>query len=73
MIPLPRLRINGLPDGPEDFQAAACVLGDVMVSFSHEGADGGGRGVEVRDAVLVDDVPEPANWGGGREGRRKGR
>lgn len=61
MIPLPSLRIDRLADRPQDLEASSRILGDVMVPFSHEAADGRGGRVKVRDPILVYDVPEPAD------------
>ena len=61
MIPFPCLGIDRLADRPQNLKAGSRVLGNVMVPFSHEGADGGRRCIEVGDAVLVDNVPEAAH------------
>ena len=39
------------------------MLVDVLVAPLHEGADGGGRGVEDGDFVVVDDLPEARKVG----------
>jgi hypothetical protein len=44
------------------------VVLDKVLSESSKESDGGRRGVEVRDAVLVDDIPVPR--GGGVDGSR---
>ena len=48
MVPDPGLGVDGLPDGAQDAQRFARVLGDVIVAKAHEGADRGRRGVEYR-------------------------
>ena len=65
VVPLPRFGIDGLADGAEDPQARAAGAGDVFVALTHELADGGGRGVEDVDAVLVDDPPAARGVGVG--------
>ena len=65
-IPHPGFRIDGLADGAEQAERVELVLFDVLVAPLDEGADGGGRGVEDGDLVVVDDLPEAgevrASW-----------
>jgi hypothetical protein len=44
----------------------------VLVPLSHQGADRGGRCVEMGDAVLVDHVPEPAHCRDTKAERQEG-
>lgn len=70
MIPLPSLRIDRLANRPQNLEAGSRVLRHVMVPFPHKGADGGWGGIEVRNAVLVDNVPQTTNCGEGRKNRK---
>ena len=58
VIPHPRLGIDRLADGAQQPQAGEIVLVRPLIAPFDEGADGGGRGVENADAVLLDDLPE---------------
>ena len=58
VIPHPRLGIDRLADGAEQPQARQVVLLRPLVAPLDEGADGGRRGVEDVDPVLLDDLPE---------------
>mmetsp|Transcript_17377 Transcript_17377/g.56878 ORF Transcript_17377/g.56878 Transcript_17377/m.56878 type:complete len:544 (-) Transcript_17377:204-1835(-) len=57
VIPLPRLRIDGLADSPEHFEALARVLGDKVVAGALKRADRRRRSVKLGHLVLVDDFP----------------
>ena len=59
VVPHPRLGVDRLADGTEDAQRRQVVLGRLGGAPLHERADRGGRGVEDRHAVLLDDLPEP--------------
>ena len=56
-VPHPRLGVDGLAHRAEQAQARQVVGQRVVVAPLHEGADRGGRGVEDRHAVPLDDVP----------------
>ncbi len=62
-IPHPRFGIDGLADGAEQAERVELELFDVLVAPLDEGADGGGRGVEDGDLVVVDDLPEAGEVG----------
>ncbi len=66
-VPHPCLWVDGLADGAEHLQARQVVLCGVLVAPLHECADGRGCGVELRDPVSFDDLPEAV--GGGVVGR----
>mmetsp|Transcript_15576 Transcript_15576/g.26065 ORF Transcript_15576/g.26065 Transcript_15576/m.26065 type:complete len:224 (+) Transcript_15576:1003-1674(+) len=59
-IPLPGLGINWLAHGAKDFQRAQIVVRDGCCIESHEGANRGGGGVELRDLVALYEVPVAA-------------
>lgn len=59
VIPVPRLRVDGLADAPEHTQARQVVALDVMVAQAAEKTDGSRCGVELSDLVLVDGFPVP--------------
>ena len=58
VIPHPRLGIDGLAYGAEEAQGGQRMLLYPGVAPFREGADGGGRGVEDGDFVVVHDLPE---------------
>ena len=58
VVPHPGLGIDRLADRAEQAQRREIVLLRVLVAEPHEGADRRRRGVEDRDAVALDDVPE---------------
>ena len=60
VVPHPGLGVDRLADGAQNAQAREVVLGWPLVAGLHEGANSGRRGVELRDAVLVDHLPEAA-------------
>ena len=62
-VPHPCFGIDGLADGAEQAQRIELVFFDVLVAPLDEGADGGGRGVEDGDLVVVDDLPEAGEVG----------
>ncbi len=66
VVPLPGLGVDRLAHGPEHAQRAQVVLLDELVALAHQRAQRGRRGVELRDLVLVADVPEAARVGEGR-------
>ena len=57
-VPDPGLGVDRLADGPEQPQRREVVALRVLGAPLHERADRGGRGVEDRDAVPLDDRPE---------------
>ena len=57
-VPHPCFRVDGLADGAEQAERIELELVDELVAPLDEGADGGGRGVEDGDLVVVDDLPE---------------
>ena len=57
-VPDPGLGIDRLADAAEQPQARQVAPLRVLVAPAHEGADGRGRRVADRDAVLLDDAPE---------------
>ncbi len=63
VVPLPRLRIDRLADRAEQPQRLARGLLHRRVAGLHQRADGGRRGVEDVDLVLVADLPEPRHAG----------
>ena len=67
VVPHPRLGVDGLADAAEQPELRQVVLLRLLRAPLHEGADGGGRGVEDRDAVALGDVPEAV--AAGRVGR----
>ena len=58
VIPHPRFGVDRLADGAQQTQTRQVVLGRPLVAPLDEGADGGRRGVEDVDAILLDDLPE---------------
>jgi hypothetical protein len=62
VVPHPRLGVDGLADGAEHPQRRQVVALGLLGAPLHEGADRGGRGVELGDAVALDDVPESGPW-----------
>ena len=63
VIPAPGFGIDRLADAAQQTQRLARGAFHRCLAFTHQGADGGGRGVEDGDLVLVDDVPEPRHVG----------
>ena len=59
VVPHPRLGVDGLADRAEHPQRRQVVALDLLCPPLHEGTDGGGCGVELGDAVALDDVPQP--------------
>ena len=60
VIPFPRLRIDRLADRTQKTKRRAARFLHRLLARAHQRADGGRRGVEDVDLVLVDDLPEPA-------------
>ena len=58
VIPQPRLGVDRLADRAEQAQRLAAGLADIVLALAHQRPDRGRRGVEDRDIVLVDDLPE---------------
>ena len=56
-VPDPGLGVDGLAHRAEQAQAGEVVAGREVLPPLHEGPDGGGRGVEDVDLVLLDDLP----------------
>ena len=59
VVPQPGFRVDGLADGAEDLERRQVVLVGEGLPELHQGSDGGRRGVELADLVLLDDLPEP--------------
>ena len=66
VVPHPGLGVDRLADRAEQAQAGQVVLGRLGGTPLHERPDGGGRGVEDGDAVLLDDRPTSGPGRGGR-------
>src|SRR5207245_3373924 len=63
VVPEPDFRIDRLADGAQKAQALAAARLHRPFALARDGPDGGGSGVQDRDLVLVDDVPEaPPIW-----------
>ncbi len=62
-VPHPCFGVDGLADGAEQAERVELEFFDVLVAPLDEGADGGGRGVEDGDLVVVDDFPEARKVG----------
>ncbi|MBG9885387.1 hypothetical protein ABE10_02050, partial [Bacillus toyonensis] len=56
-VPHPRLGVDGLADRAEHAQAGQVVLPRDAAADLHEGPDRGGRRVEDRHAVFLDELP----------------
>ena len=63
VIPFPGFRVDRLADRAQHAQGRAVGLLHPFVAFTHQRAQRGRRGVEGRDLVLVDDLPEAAEIG----------
>ena len=63
VIPQPGFRIDRLAHAAQQAQGGAAGLLHRRVAVAHQGADGGGRGVEDVDLVLVDHLPEARGGG----------
>ena len=59
--PVPRLRVDRLANTSDDTEGAEVSLGDVLLAETTEHAHGRRSGVEVRELVGVNGVPE-AGW-----------
>ena len=59
VVPHPRLGVDGLPHRAQHPQAGQVAGRGPLLAPPHEGADGGGGGVELGHAVALDDVPQP--------------
>src|SRR5215208_6200379 len=57
VVPLPCPGVDGLADGPEQPQGGEVVLLEGLGAALHERPDGGRRGVEDVDLVVLDDLP----------------
>lgn len=68
VVPIPRLGVDRLADAAKHPQAAEVERPDVVCAKAAEETDGGGRGVELGDLVLVDGLP--VSRGSGVDGRR---
>ena len=53
VVPLPGFRVDGFTYGSHDAQAGAGGAFDGLLALGHQGADGGGCGIEDADLVLV--------------------
>ena len=60
MVPLPSLRVDGLPDSAQNPEGLARVLGDKVIAKADEAPDGRRCRVQLADAVLVGDLPHAA-------------
>ena len=60
VVPEPSFRVDRFADGAEEAQRGEVMLLHPFIAPLHEGADGGRRGVEDRDLVVLDDFPEAA-------------
>ena len=60
VIPHPGLGIDRLADGAQEAEARQVVAARELLAPLHERADGRRGGVEDRDPVVLDDLPEPA-------------
>ena len=58
VIPVPRLRIDRFANRAEQPQARQIMAVHRLITIPHDGAQGGGRGVEDVDLMLVDHLPE---------------
>ncbi len=65
VVPFPGLGVDGFAHGAQQAQGGAGGLLHHLVAAGHEGADGGGRGVEDVDLVLVHNLPEARGVGVG--------
>ncbi len=63
VIPHPGLGIDGLADGAEQAQGAQIAPGGPFVALLHQGAQGGGGGVEDVDPVFLNDLPKAIGTG----------
>ena len=52
-VPLPCFRVNRLANGTQDTQRGAVSAFNRFITFCHQGADGGRRGIQNIDLVLV--------------------
>ena len=66
VVPQPGLGVDRLADAAEQAQAGPRRLLHRPLALAHQAADGGRRGVEDVDLVLVHHLPEPAGVGVGR-------
>lgn len=57
VVPMPRLRVDRLAHAAEHAQTAQIVILHVVLAQATKKTDGGGRGVELRDLVLVYGLP----------------
>ena len=63
VIPPPGLRVDRLAHRAQQAQAAQVVAVGPGLAEAHQAADGGGRGVEDGDAVLLDHLPPAVGVG----------
>ena len=63
VIPFPSFRIDRLTNRAQKPKRGAARFLDRLFARPHQRANGGRRGVENIDLVLVDDLPEPADRG----------
>lgn len=62
VVPVPSFGVDRLTDGTQDSQRAEVVTLDVALTEPSEQANGGRSRVELRELVLLDDIPV-AGWG----------
>ena len=63
VVPHPRLGVDGLAHAAEQAELGEVVRLGLLGAPLHEGADGGGGGVQDRDAVALGDVPQAVRPG----------
>ncbi len=66
VVPLPGLRVDRLADRAQQAQRGEIVPVGPGLAEAHQAADGGRRGVEDGDAVLLDHLPPAVRVGIGR-------
>ena len=57
VVPMPRLRVDGLTDRAEHAKGAEVVTFDVMMAETTEQTDGSWGGVELRQLMFLDGLP----------------
>mmetsp|Transcript_340 Transcript_340/g.907 ORF Transcript_340/g.907 Transcript_340/m.907 type:complete len:485 (-) Transcript_340:346-1800(-) len=68
VIPLPRFRVDGLADGPQNPERRSIVLGDVVVARLDEQPDCGRCGIKLVDLEPLHHLPVSPSVGVGRDG-----
>lgn len=62
-VPHPGFWVDGFSHGTEESKGGEVAVIGVLVSPFHEGADGGGCGIEDGDFMFFDDAPEAVSVG----------